>query len=89
MQSKLSSGIQINNGILFSEHTLANALAVFPAEATTITFSPPARSRAHTEYASHSLNVPVRISAPRSGQYPLKVTYRFDSPNALPNPSLR
>ena len=33
----LSNGMVSSNGILLSEQTLANALAVFPAEATTMT----------------------------------------------------
>ena len=77
---RLSYGMVISTGILLSEHTFANALAVLPAEATTITLSLSSGSLAHTEYASVSLNEQVFMKAPFSGQYPENVIYRFSKP---------
>ena len=84
----LSSGMEMRRGMLLSEHTLANALAVLPADATTSTLPVFSGSLAHTEYASVSLNEHVSIFAPFSGQYPEKVIYRLASPNSSARASL-
>lgn len=67
MAERLSAGTDSNSRMLFSEHTLANARAVFPAEATTNMRSSFGSVRPHTLYASVSLNEQVVIAAPRSG----------------------
>ena len=45
----LSSGTESSKGMLLSEQTLANALAVLPADATTSTFLLSCGKRAQTE----------------------------------------
>ena len=66
--SRLSSGTLSSSGILFSEHTFANARAVLPAEATTSMRPADSSKRPHTLYASVSLKEQVVISAPFSGK---------------------
>ena len=69
----LSRGMHMTMGILLSEHTLAKALAVLPADWTTSTFLFFFGRRAQTEYASVSLKEQVSIFAAIFGQYPEKV----------------
>ena len=66
----MSLGMQITIGILLSEQTFANALAVLPADWTTRIRLLFFGSLAHTEKASVSLNEHVSILAPNFGQYP-------------------
>ena len=66
----LSFGMQMTIGMLLSEQTLANALAVFPADWTTRILSLFFGSRAQMLKASVSLNEQVSIFTPCFGTYP-------------------
>jgi hypothetical protein len=61
----------------------ANALAVFPAEASTSVVDWCLLCLPSTPTASNSLKVPVVLYAPIWGAYPENVQYKFVSPKSF------